>query len=517
MLINDLVSIIIPMHNSSKYIAKTIESIEEQTYKNYEAIFIDDCSKDNTVKIVEEYQKKNPKIKLIKLKSHKGVSEARNEGLRIAKGQFLTFLDSDDIWLEEKLEKQIKFIKQNNYEFVYCNFKYMSDDGKFVSEEIKAGEITDYNRALQDMRILTITMMIDLTKIPKELCYMPNVMNEDVATWWKILKKGYIAHGQDEVLAYYRQTTNSRSSKKYITAYYRWKLYREHEKLSFCKSIYCFTKYAVNAIKKRNVRMEKLKSNEQNEKLQIVISTQNLKNDEETNQLINKMNIKTDYLIVNQTMNKDVNISNKNVITKFEKGLSKSRNVAINSANGDILLLADDDVIYNNNYEEIIISAYEEYKNADIICFFVESKNKKRVVKRMNTGKIGYLKAMKIVSFEISFRKKSILENNLKFNENFGAGTKLNRGEEQIFLYEALRKGLNIIFVNKKIADVEQGESTWFTKYNEEFFEIQGKVFKQMTSEFHKLLSLQYAIRKYALYRKEIGFFKALKAMLKTK
>lgn len=259
MVIKDLVSIIIPMHNSSKHIAKTIESIEKQTYKNYEAIFIDDFSTDDSVNIVEKCSEKNPKIKIIKLESHKGVSEARNAGVRIAKGQFLTFLDSDDIWLKEKLEKQIKFIKQNNYGFVYCNFKYMSDDGTLVSEEIKAGEITDYNRGLQDIRILTITMMIDLTKIPKELCYMPNVMNEDVATWWKILKNGHIAYGQDEVLAYYRQTTNSRSSKKYITAYYRWKLYREHEKLSFCKSLYCFTKYAINAIKKRNVRMEKLK------------------------------------------------------------------------------------------------------------------------------------------------------------------------------------------------------------------------------------------------------------------
>lgn len=253
----------------------------------------------------------------------------------------------------------------------------------------------------------------------------------------------------------------------------------------------------------------------ENEKLQIVISTQNLKNDEETNRLINKMNIKTDYLIVNQTMDKEINISNKNVITKFEKGLSKSRNVAINSASGDILLLADDDVIYGNDYEEIIINAYGKYQDADIICFYVESKNKKRKAKKMNTGKIGYLKAMKVHSSEISFRKKSIIENELSFNQNFGAGTKLNRGEEQIFLYEALRKGLNIMFVNKKIADVEQGDSTWFTKYDEEFFEIQGKVFKQMTSKFHKILSLQYAIRKYSLYKKDISFIKALKAMLK--
>ena len=154
-----------------------------------------------------------------------------------------------------------------------------------------------------------------------------------------------------------------------------------------------------------------------------------------------------------------------------------------------------------------MINAYKKYKRADIICFYVESKNKKRPIKRINTGKIGYIKAMKIVSFEISFRKKSILQNNLKFDENFGTGTKLNRGEEQIFLYEALRKGLKIMSVNKKIAEVEQAKSTWFTKYDENFFDIQGQVFKHMTSKFYGILILQYAIRKYPLYRKDISFF----------
>lgn len=251
----DLVSIIIPVHNSSKYLKKTIDSIEKQTYQNYEAIFIDDCSTDDSVKIIEKY--KDKRIKIIRFLEHQGVSKARNAGIKIAKGRYLTFLDSDDIWLEDKLEKQIDFIKKNNYAFIYCDFKYISDDGKMISKRVKAGNVTDYNKALLDIRILTITAMIDLNKIPKEYCYMPDVMNEDVATWWNILKKGYVAYGQNEVLAYYRKTKKSRSSRKYITAFYRWKLYREHQNLSFFKSIYCFTYYAVNAICKRVGKMEK--------------------------------------------------------------------------------------------------------------------------------------------------------------------------------------------------------------------------------------------------------------------
>lgn len=254
----DLVSIVIPVYNSSKYLEETIQSIENQTYQNYEAIFVDDGSNDDSKKIIENYQLKNSRIKLIKIE-HQGVSNARNIGIKSAKGRFLTFLDSDDIWIKDKLEKQIKFIKENDYDFVYCNFRYMSDDGKKISEEIKTGRKTDYYKGLKDIRILTITTMIDLNKISKELCYMPDVMNEDVATWWNIFRNGFVAYGQDEVLAYYRKSKNSRSSKKYKTAYYRWKLYRKQEKLNLIKSMYYFLNYAINAIIKRNVKMEYLK------------------------------------------------------------------------------------------------------------------------------------------------------------------------------------------------------------------------------------------------------------------
>lgn len=258
-----------------------------------------------------------------------------------------------------------------------------------------------------------------------------------------------------------------------------------------------------------------VKNNSIKETLQIAVSTQNLVTDDEVGNLIKKMNINSNYLIVNQTQNKNICIENNNVITKFEKGLSKSRNVAIEEAESDIILLADDDVIYNENYEEIILEAYKKYKKADVICFYVESKNEKRKTKRMFTGRVGFIKAMKIVSFEISFRKKSIMENEIKFDERFGAGTELNRGEEQIFLYEALRKGLKIIFVNKKIAEVEQNESSWFSQYDEKFFEIQGKIFKRLSKRFYLILIMQYAIRKYPLYKENISFFKALKSMIK--
>ena len=250
MIDNDLISIIIPVYNSSKHIEETIKSINTQTYKNYEAIFIDDFSTDNSVKIIEKYMKHNANIKLIKMKKHVGVSRGRNIGIRKAKGRYLTFLDSDDIWLDNKLEEQINFIKENGFEFIYCSFKYMNDSGTRISKKIKVNPKLNYKRALLDTRILTTTAMIDLNKIPKRYCYMPDIMNEDMAVWWKILKKGYIAYGQDKVLAYYRKNKNSRSSKKVITVFYRWILYRKVEKLTVFNTIYCFIHYIINAIVK---------------------------------------------------------------------------------------------------------------------------------------------------------------------------------------------------------------------------------------------------------------------------
>ena len=371
---NNLVSIIIPVYNSSKYIEETIKSINVQTYTNYEAIFIDDCSVDNSVHIIEKYKQINPKIKLIKLKRHLGVSRARNIGIRRAKGRYLTFLDSDDIWINNKLEEQIKYIQKNNVEFIYSSFRYINDNGTKVSKKINVKPKLSYKEALLDTRILTTTTMIDLNKIPKRYCYMPDIMNEDVAVWWRILKKGYIAYAQNNVLAYYRKSKNSRSSRKIITIFYRWKLYRKIEKLSLVKSIYCFVNYLSNAIIKRIGIYKKLKKYD-DKSLEVAISTQNLKDEKDIKNLIKKMKINSNYLIINQNSD-NIYIDNKNIINRNEKGLSKSRNEAIKNSKQDIVLLADNDVTYNNNYKKIIIDAYNKYQNSDIICFYVESKNK---------------------------------------------------------------------------------------------------------------------------------------------
>ena len=246
--------------------------------------------------------------------------------------------------------------------------------------------------------------------------------------------------------------------------------------------------------------------------IEVLLSTMSLHKDKEVDSLIKTMNINTKYLIINQNENK-TEIKNKNVISINEKGLSKSRNLAIKKSKADIVILADDDVIYENDYEETIKKAYKENPKADIICFYVESKNKKRKVKRIVGKNVGKLKIMRISSFQITMKKDKIKE--IKFDENFGSGAKYDRGEEAIFLKDCLEKGLKIIYINKKIAQVEQSKSTWFKGFTKEYFLAQGKVFKRLYPKHYKFICYQFAIRKYFLYYKNVKLKEAIKLMIK--
>lgn len=248
------------------------------------------------------------------------------------------------------------------------------------------------------------------------------------------------------------------------------------------------------------------------QKLQVLVATRNRRSEKEIRQLLERMNLQTDYLIINQIEQDDCEIVNQKVISIKQKGLSASRNLAIGRATKELVLLADDDVTYITGYAQIVEREHEKSPEADIICFWVESKNSKRRIKRMRSKKIGYLEVMRICSCQISMKLEKI--KGISFDEEYGAGSIYNRGEEAIFLCDCLRKGLRIKYVNKKIAEVEQKESTWNTGYSKDFFQIQGKVFKRMYPRWYKVIAWQYAIRKYPQYRKQVSFQEAIKEML---
>ncbi len=240
------VSIIIPMHNSSKHIEECIDSVLNQTYENIELVIVDDKSSDNSIELVEKIC--DDRIKIIKLSQNVGAAQARNTGIDYATGDYICFLDSDDFWNLEKIEKQVNFIEENNYSFIYSGYAYFRNN-KITTAHVPNS--INYEAALKNTTIFTSTVMFNMRKLKKEDIYMPNIKRgQDTATWWKVLKKGITAYGIDEVLAFYRVGEKSLSSNKFKALKRTWDLYKR-EDINLVKKIYCFNWYVVNAIKRR--------------------------------------------------------------------------------------------------------------------------------------------------------------------------------------------------------------------------------------------------------------------------
>ncbi len=239
------VSVIIPVYNSSKHIKECIESVINQTYNNIEIIVVDDAGSDNSVEIIKSIN--DSRIKILELKQNVGVAMARNKGIEIATGDYICFLDSDDYWILDKLEKQVKFIEANNYKFIYSGYEFLKNN---KTHKAHVPLSINYNQALKNTTIFTSTIMFNMQYLKKEDIYMPNVKSEDTATWWKVLKKVITAYGIDEPLAVYRVGEKSLSSNKIKALKRTWNLYKR-ENISFIKRIYCFIFYIINAIKRR--------------------------------------------------------------------------------------------------------------------------------------------------------------------------------------------------------------------------------------------------------------------------
>lgn len=232
----NLVSIITPLYNSREFISETIDSVLKQSYDNWEMIIVDDCSTDDGVEIVKEYKKHDQRIKLIKLDKNSGAAVARNTAIKNAKGRYIAFLDSDDLWHSEKLERQIQYIQENNYAFTYTNYQKMNESGDLLEEIIESPSKLNYKKALYTNYVGCLTAIYDTEKLGK--VYMPEIRKrQDYGLWLKILKK-VDGHGLSENLAYYRVRDNSVSSNKLDLLKYNWKLYRDIENLSILRSSY---------------------------------------------------------------------------------------------------------------------------------------------------------------------------------------------------------------------------------------------------------------------------------------
>ncbi len=240
----ELVSIITPSYKSERFIAECIESVLSQTYENWEMIIVDDCSTDNSNEIIEMYCKKDARIKLIQLEHNSGPAVARNAAIKEAKGRFIAFLDADDLWVKEKLQKQIAFMLENDIAFSFSEYVKIDEHSQVISEVIHRPKKVDYKRMLKSNYIPCLTVIYDSAKLSK--VYMPLILKrQDYALWLRILKKVDFAYCYNEPLAKYRFYSGSLSSNKFVAAIYVWKLYREIEKLSLAKALYYFVNYVI--------------------------------------------------------------------------------------------------------------------------------------------------------------------------------------------------------------------------------------------------------------------------------
>lgn len=232
-----LVSIIMPTYNCEKFIGETIETVINQTYKNWELIIVDDCSKDNTEIVVDRYKENDNRIQYYKLDINQGAALCRTKSMELAKGNYMAFLDSDDLWESDKLEKQLRFMEENNYNFTCTAYEQIDEEGKRLNRIIKVKNKADYNRILLDCPVGNSTVMYNVDKLGK--FKVPNIRKRnDDALWLQILKKEKYIYGMNDVLMKYRIRTNSISSNKIDLIKYHWQLYRDIEHLSIFRSVF---------------------------------------------------------------------------------------------------------------------------------------------------------------------------------------------------------------------------------------------------------------------------------------
>lgn len=245
------ISIISATFNSSQFIDDLASCIFNQTYTNWEWLIVDDCSKDDTFECLRRLENKDDRIKVFVNEVNSGAAVTRNVALENATGDYLAFVDSDDLWHPEKLEKQLLFMKKNNCLFSFTAYGLITESGaeKSVYVDLKNKKNSfDYDDMLCKRATLGCSTVIIKADIISDMRMPLLRTGQDYAFWLKILKQNHRAYLLKETLTQYRIVSNSISRNKFKKAARQWQIYRKVENLPLLKSIYCFTNYAYRAV-----------------------------------------------------------------------------------------------------------------------------------------------------------------------------------------------------------------------------------------------------------------------------
>ena len=247
---NIFFSVIIPIYNAEKTLEATLNSVLDQTYKHYEVILINDCSNDNSSKIINQYKHKFSKINIINNVTNIGVANSRNKGALISNGDYIAFLDSDDVWMNDKLEKQKQIIIDTNCDVCCTSYSFIDEFSQDIKSDYIVPEKITYKMLLKENYVGCSSVII------KREVFLENKMSdtyfhEDFALWLNLTRNNTPILGTDQVLMKYRIMSNSRSFNKLKAAKNRYEIYRKQEELNIFQSLYYLSCYIINGFRKK--------------------------------------------------------------------------------------------------------------------------------------------------------------------------------------------------------------------------------------------------------------------------
>lgn len=248
-LVSPLVSVVMPAYKAERFIGDAIQSVINQTVEDWELIIVEDCSPDETYREAELLARTDSRITLLRNEKNQGVSRTRNRGIDLCRGEYIAFLDSDDIWHPEKLERQLQRMRAMNADIGYCSYALIGAAGDKVRGDYLVPETVEYSRLLKE-NVIQCSAMLIRSDIVKKYKFNTDFYHEDYILGLQILRDGGVAAGCREVLLDWRYIENSRSFDKKRSAGNRWKIYREYLGLSLGKSAWLFANYAVAGFRK---------------------------------------------------------------------------------------------------------------------------------------------------------------------------------------------------------------------------------------------------------------------------
>lgn len=244
-----IVSVIMPAYNAERYIEEAIRSVQAQTMEKWELVVVDDRSTDGTAGLIRNLADQDSRIRPIFSQINRGAAGSRNLALDMCQGQYVAFLDADDLWYPQKLEKQLEKAANTGADIIYCSYALFDGSGKKCHADFIVEEQTTLERMLVRSVMSCSTVLLRASAIRANR-FPTNLYHEDYAFWLDLLRSGFTAVGVTEVLAGYRVISGSRSFNKLKSARNRWRVYRDYLKLPLIPSVKAMTGYAINGLKK---------------------------------------------------------------------------------------------------------------------------------------------------------------------------------------------------------------------------------------------------------------------------